>query len=59
MIPLRVSQRRTKRRTKGGLAMSATDKLRNKVQKLGGRAKETIGRTCGALALQQSLRGSS
>ena len=27
--------------------MSATNKLRNKLQKLGGRAKETIGRATG------------
>jgi uncharacterized protein YjbJ (UPF0337 family) len=39
-------------KTKGGLAMSATRKLRNKVQKLGGRAKETIGRATGDRRLE-------
>ena len=32
--------------------MSATNKLRNKVQKLGGRAKETIGRATGDRKLE-------
>jgi uncharacterized protein YjbJ (UPF0337 family) len=32
--------------------MSASDKLRNKLQRLGGRAKETIGRATGDRKLQ-------
>jgi uncharacterized protein YjbJ (UPF0337 family) len=32
--------------------MSATNKFRNKVQKLGGRAKQTIGRTTGDRKLE-------
>jgi uncharacterized protein YjbJ (UPF0337 family) len=32
--------------------MSATNKLRNKLQKLGGRAKETIGRATGERNLE-------
>jgi uncharacterized protein YjbJ (UPF0337 family) len=32
--------------------MSATNKLRNKVQKLGGKAKETIGRATGDRSLE-------
>jgi uncharacterized protein YjbJ (UPF0337 family) len=32
--------------------MSATNKFRNKVQKLGGRAKETLGRATGNRRLQ-------
>ena len=32
--------------------MSATNKLRNKLQKLGGRAKETIGRATGNRRLE-------
>jgi uncharacterized protein YjbJ (UPF0337 family) len=31
----------------GGWPMGATDKLRNKLQKLGGRAKENLGRVTG------------
>lgn len=37
--------------------MSATDKLRNKLQKLGGRAKETIGRATGDRNLQNRGAG--
>jgi len=37
--------------------MSATDKLRNKLQKLGGRAKETIGRATGDHNLQNRGAG--
>jgi uncharacterized protein YjbJ (UPF0337 family) len=32
--------------------MSGTDRLKNKVQKLGGRAKETIGRATGDRSLE-------
>jgi uncharacterized protein YjbJ (UPF0337 family) len=43
LIPLRV----IKRMTQGGRAMSATNKLRNKLQRVSGRAKESIGRATG------------
>jgi uncharacterized protein YjbJ (UPF0337 family) len=42
---------------KGGLAMSAIDKARNKVEKLRGQAKETIGRATGDRNLENQGLG--
>jgi uncharacterized protein YjbJ (UPF0337 family) len=47
-MPLRVSAGTIR----GGLAMSAMNRLRNKVQRASGRAKETVGRATGDRKLQ-------
>jgi len=41
---------------RGGLAMSGSDKARNKVQRLKGAVKEVVGRATGDVALERQGR---